>query len=51
MVVLARLVTLSLGKFSSNEKADDIEAFYKTRSVQGFDRALNTVFIFYCLIH
>jgi len=41
MVVMARLITLSFKKFSSNEKADDIEAFYKGRDVKGFDRALN----------
>ena len=43
MVVMSRLMTLSLQKFSSNEKADDIEAFYKGRDVKGFDRALNQV--------
>ena len=43
MVVMARLITLSFKKFSSNEKADDIEAFYKNRDVKGFDRALNQV--------
>ena len=43
MVVMSRLMTLSLQKFSSNEKADDIEGFYKNRDVKGFDRALNQV--------
>jgi len=43
MVVISRFITLSFKKFSSNEKADDIEAFYKSRDVKGFDRALNQV--------
>lgn len=43
MVVLNRLVTLSLGKFSSKEKADDIAAFFKDKEVKGFDRGLNQV--------
>ena len=44
MVVLNRLVTLSLGKFASKEKADDIDKFFKDKNVKGFDRGLNQVF-------
>jgi aminopeptidase N len=43
MVVLNRVVTLSLRKFSSKEKAQDIEAFFKDKDVKGFDRGLNQV--------
>ena len=44
MVVLNRLVTLSLQKFASKEKAQDIEAFFKDKDVKGFDRGLHQVF-------
>jgi hypothetical protein len=47
MVVLNRLVTLSLGKFASKEKADDIEKFFKNKDVKGFDRGLAQVFVLY----
>ena len=43
MVVLNRLVTLSLQKFASNEKAQDIEAFFRDKDVKGFDRGLRQV--------
>lgn len=43
MVVLNRLCTLSLDRFSSKEKADDITAFFKDRDVKGFDRGLQQV--------
>ena len=43
MVVLNRLVTLSLGKFSSKEKFDDITIFFKDKDVKGFDRGLGQV--------
>jgi hypothetical protein len=44
MVVLNRLVTLSLGKFASTEKADDIAAFFKDKDCKGFDRGVSQVF-------
>ena len=44
MVVLNRLITLSLGKFSSAQKAEDITSFFKDKDVKGFDRGLNQVF-------
>lgn len=44
MVVLNRLVTLSLGKFASKDKADDISAFFKDKDVKGFDRGLSQVY-------
>lgn len=44
MVVLNRLVKLSLGKFASKEKADDIANFFETRDIKGFDTGLNQVF-------
>lgn len=43
MVVLNRLVTWSLQKFASKEKAEDIEAFFKDKDVKGFDRGLQQV--------
>jgi len=43
MVVLNRLCTLSLSKFSSKEKSDDISEFFKDKSVKGFDRGLQQV--------
>lgn len=43
MVVLNRLITLSLGKFSSKQKAEDITMFFKNKDVKGFDRGLNQV--------
>ena len=43
MVVLNRLITLSLGKFASKQKADDITTFFKNKDVKGFDRGLNQV--------
>ena len=43
MVVLNRLVTLSLRKFASKEKAEDIEAFFNDKDVKGFDRGLRQV--------
>jgi len=49
MVVLNRLCTLSLGKFSSKEKADDITAFFKHKDVKGFDRGLEQVRFRYCI--
>ncbi len=45
MVVLNRLITLSLGKFSSAQKAEDITSFFKGKDVKGFDRGLNQVFL------
>jgi len=44
MVVLNRLVTLSLGKFSSKQKADEISSFFSDKDVKGFDRGLGQVF-------
>jgi hypothetical protein len=44
MVVLNRLVTLSLGKFASKDKADDISTFFKDKDVKGFDRGLSQVY-------
>jgi len=44
MVVLNRLVTLSLGKFASKEKSDDIESFFKDKDIKGFDRGVSQVF-------
>jgi len=49
MVVLNRLVTLSLGKFASKEKADDITAFFKEKDVKGFDRGLGQVYLHPCI--
>lgn len=49
MVVLNRLITLSLGKFSSAQKAEDITSFFKNKDVKGFDRGLNQVFPSPCL--
>jgi hypothetical protein len=43
MVVLNRLITVSLGRFSSTEKAKDIESFFKDKDIRGFDRGLNQV--------
>jgi hypothetical protein len=51
MVVLNRLVTLSLGKFASKEKADDIENFFKNKDVKGFDRGLAQVSVLFCWIN
>jgi hypothetical protein len=47
MVVLNRLVTLSLGKFASKEKADDIAKFFENKDVKGFDRGLAQVYSLY----
>jgi hypothetical protein len=43
MVVLNRLVSVSLGKFASVEKATDIRTFFADKRVRGFDRGLNQV--------
>ena len=43
MVVLTRLITLSLNKFSSNDIVDDIQNFFKNKDVKGFDRGLQQV--------
>jgi hypothetical protein len=43
MVVLNRLCTLSLSRFSSKEKADDISGFFKDKIIKGFDRGLQQV--------
>jgi hypothetical protein len=43
MVVLNRMISLSLEKFSSREKADDIKAFFADKDVKGFDRRLGQV--------
>ena len=43
MVVLNRLCILSLNKFSSKEKADDIATFFKDKDIKGFDRGLQQV--------
>jgi hypothetical protein len=45
MVVLNRLITWSLRKFASKEKADDIAAFFKDKNTKGFDRGLGQVHI------
>ena len=46
MVVLNRLLTGSLNKFSSYEKANDITAFFQDKDVKGFDRVLAQVFVY-----
>jgi hypothetical protein len=43
MVVLNRLVKLSLQKFASKEKAEDIESFFNDKDVKGFDMGLRQV--------
>jgi hypothetical protein len=35
---------LSLGKFSSKQKADEISSFFSDKDVKGFDRGLGQVF-------
>jgi len=46
MVVVNRLLTLSLSRFSSKKKADEIAAFFKDKDCKGFDRGLGQVFPF-----
>ena len=43
MIILSRLVSLSLARYSSKEKADDIIAFFKDKDIKGFDRGLQQV--------
>ena len=42
-VVLNRVVTFSLQKFSSDEKADDIIEFFQNKDTSGFSAGLNQV--------
>lgn len=46
MVVLNRLLSWSLNKFSSKEKAEDVASFFKDKDVKGFDRGLGQVSTF-----
>jgi hypothetical protein len=43
MVVLNRIVKLSLGRFSSVDKANDIARFFEEREVTGFEASLRQV--------
>lgn len=43
MVVFDRFVRVSLGNYQSLKTRDDIEAFFKTRSIHGFERSFKQV--------
>lgn len=44
-VVLNRVVMWSLDRFSSDEKAEDIVEFFRTKDTRGFDAGLRQVFL------
>ncbi|KAM3125651.1 hypothetical protein CJJ07_003693 [Candidozyma auris] len=43
MVVLDRFIRFTLGNYQSEAMADDVEAFFKDRDVNGFERSLSQV--------
>lgn len=42
-IIIDRLISVSLGKFTDTETLEDIEKFFSTVSTKGFDRTLETV--------
>ena len=49
MVLLNRIIKLSLGRFSSVDKANDIASFFQERDVRGFESSLSQVLFTSCL--